>query len=121
MEFCTKNDFIRCLSGCIIDTSNVSKRKFRCQGRTIVSSVVQKLLPATGNVLILGFNLAISPRQECRSGSQRDSQFFCPIYEFGINKGSTSVVHGRLRISKGMYPFFNSRDCSLSTSVSNGV
>ena len=41
----------------------MSKSKFRCQGRTIVSSVVQKVPPKTGNLLLLCFNFAICPRR----------------------------------------------------------
>ena len=72
-------------------------------------------------MLILGFNLAISSTRVCSLRSQSDSQFFCPVYEFTVNKGSTSVVHNRLRDSKRIDPILDSRDCSLSTSVSNWV
>ena len=121
MGFCTKNDFIRCLSGCIIDTSIVSESKFRCQRRSIVSSVVQKVSPIAGNVLILGFNFSISPRLMCCSWSQSDSQIFCPVNEFSIDESRSSVMHNRLRNSEGMDPFLDSRDGSLSTSVRNWV
>ena len=121
LKFCTENDFIRCLSSCIIDTSIVNKSKFRCQGRPIVSSVIRKVPPITGFVLILGFNLAISPRRVCCLGPQSDSQFFGPVYEFSVNKGSTSVVLDGLGDSKRMDPFLDSINSSLSTSANNWV
>ena len=46
--------------------------------------------------------------------------YFVQFMNF-VNKGSASVVHIRLRGSKGMDPFLDSRECSLSTSVSNWV
>ena len=72
-------------------------------------------------MLILGFDFPISPRRLCCSGSQGNSQFFSPINEVGIDEGSALVVYKRLWNSERMYPFLNSRDSSLSSSVRKWV
>ena len=72
-------------------------------------------------MLVLGFNFAISPGRMCCLRSQIDSQFFCPVNEFGIDESRTTVMHNRLRDSKGTMLFLHGIDCSLSTSLSNWV
>ena len=118
LRFCTENNFVRCFPSSVVNTCVVCEGKLWCCRRPIVSSVVQEVSPITGNVLILGFNFAISPRRMGCSRSQSDSQFFCPVNKFGVDESSTSVMHNRLRNSNGTDPFFDSRDSSLSTSVS---
>ena len=80
--------------------------------KTSCSQRLSDVLPKAGNMLILGFNLAISPKRVCCSRSQSDAQFLCPVKEVGINKSSTSVVYNRLRKYERMYTFLSGRDSS---------
>ena len=61
LAFRTEYFFVGCLSSCVVNTCTVSKGKFRCQERPIVSRVVQGVPPLNGKVLILGFNFAVGP------------------------------------------------------------
>ena len=119
LRLCIENSFVYGLPSGVFDNFFVTKNKYRCQRRPIVSRVVQKVPPITGNVLVLGFNFAISPRSVCRSRSQSDAQFFCLVNEVGIIGSSSSVVYKKLRNSKKM--FFNGRDSNLSFSNRNWV
>ena len=57
LRFRTENYLVGCLSSCIVDTCIVSQSEFRCQGRPISSSGVQKVPPIAGNMFILGLLL----------------------------------------------------------------
>ena len=102
LGFRTEYYFVGCLSSCVVETRIVSKSEFPCQARPIVSSVVQEVPPVVGNVLILGFNFAISPRRVCCSRSRGDAQFFSPVNEVSIDESNASVVYNRQEFRKNV-------------------
>ena len=121
LGFRTKYYFVECLSICVVNTCFVNKSEFWCQGRPIVSSVIQEVPPVAVNVLILGVNFPISPIGVCCLGSQGNFHFFSPNNEVGIDGGTALFVYNRLRNSKSLYTFLSSRDSCLSSSDRNCV
>ena len=99
----------------------MSKSEFWRQRIPFVSSVVQKVSPIEGKVLILCFIFTFSPKQVLCMGSYSHSDFFHAKNEVLNKEGSASVFYNRLKNLEEVIRFFNKRYCSLGASFTHWV